>query len=94
VQESVNLIQLKNEPSHSNDEIKINLDKLPNPQDISFDIAITTSDSKGIKGGMGIFVADAGIGYKASKGKSGSEVSRIKFEIPIVFPPQIDTQEK
>jgi hypothetical protein len=61
---------------------------LPQPQIIEFDIAITTTESKGLKGGAGIFVASFGVGYQGEKSLSGMEVSRIKFSIPVVLPSQ------
>jgi hypothetical protein len=69
--------------------IKINKDSLPESQMIEFDIAVSTTEIKDIKGGVGIFVSGFGLGYQASKGISGSEISRIKFSIPVVLPSHV-----
>ena len=74
---------------YSGGMIKINKDSLPEPQMIEFDIAVTTTEIKDIKGGVGIFVSGFGLGYQASKGTSGSEISRIKFSIPVVLPSHV-----
>ncbi len=66
---------------------------LPNQQLIEFDIAVTTTDSKNVQGGMGIFVANLGIGYQGKKGSTDSEISRIKFSIPIVLPAQLSIDD-
>jgi hypothetical protein len=74
----------------------INKDKdwVPEPRTIEFDVAVTTSNSQGIQGGMGIFVADVGVGYKAKQGIVGSEISHVKFSIPVVLPSQTETQQR
>ena len=72
---------------------KINPDSLPEPRIIEFDIAVTTSEAKDIQGGMGIFVASLGLGYKAKKNIIDSEISRIKFSIPIILPSEIKPEE-
>jgi hypothetical protein len=64
---------------------------LPEPQIIEFDIAVGAIKSEETKGGMGIFVAGIGIGYQEKEDSSGSELSRIKFSIPVVIPSQKET---
>ena len=56
------------------------------PINIEFDVAVTVAENKDLKGGIGIMVA--GIGYQAKKEATRSEVSRIKFSIPVVLPSQ------
>jgi len=68
--------------------LKVNTKTLPEPTMIEFDIAVTTTESDNLKGGMGIFVTGIGIGYQGQKESLGSEVSRIKFSIPLVLPTQ------
>lgn len=65
---------------------RIDPDFLPKEQVIDFDIAVTTSSSSEIKGGLGVFVASLGTGYQAEKGGSESAISRVKFSIPIILP--------
>lgn len=57
-------------------------------QSIEFDIAVTASTEGNIKGGAGIFVSAAGIGYNAQKTTGNTALSRIKFSVPIVLPTQ------
>ena len=53
---------------------------------VEFDIALTQSDSKDTKGGIGVFLGSVGLGSQgASHGESSSR-SRIKFSVPIVLP--------
>jgi hypothetical protein len=73
--------------------IRINKDSLPEPQLVEFDIAVTTSEVKDIKGGVGIFVAGVGLGYQANKGTTGGEISRIKFSIPVILPTHIKLED-
>lgn len=55
---------------------------------VEFDIAITTSEGKGTKGGIGIFVGPIGVGAQGKSDSSNSSISRIKFSVPVVFPTQ------
>ena len=62
-------------------------------EEIEFDVAVTATEGKETKGGIGIMVGAVGIG---SQGKSESEnasVSRIRFRIPVVLP-NPETKEK
>ena len=55
-------------------------------ESIEFDVAVTVSEGKETKGGIGILVGSIGLG---SQGKSDSEhsaVSRLKFRVPFVLP--------
>lgn len=67
---------------------------LPLPSEIEFDIAVATTESQNIQGGIGIFVADAGIGYKANKENAGNAISRIKFTISVILPAQDMPEEE
>ena len=78
----------------SNKSLFIDNESVPEAQIIEFDIGITTTDTKDLKGGMGIFVASFGVGYQGEKGSSGTEVSRIKFSIPVVLPCQVKLKYK
>jgi hypothetical protein len=53
---------------------------------IEFDIAVTTSDTAGAKGGIGVFVAGLGIGTKGEMTEANTAQNRIKFQIPIALP--------
>ena len=55
-------------------------------QDVSFDVAVTVSESG--KSGAGLQVGAFGIGAQIGGGsdRAHSEVSRIKFVVPVVLP--------
>ncbi len=55
-------------------------------QDVSFDVAVTVSESG--KSGAGLRVGAFGIGGQIEGGsdRAHSEVSRIKFVVPVVLP--------
>lgn len=55
---------------------------------VEFDVAVTTTEGKGTKGGIGIFVGPVGLGSKGQSESSNTSMSRIKFSVPIVFPTQ------
>jgi chemotaxis protein CheY-P-specific phosphatase CheC len=57
-------------------------------QNIEFDVAVTTSEGKETKGGIGIFVGSVGVGTQGKSDSSSMSVSRIKFSVPIAFPTQ------
>jgi hypothetical protein len=56
--------------------------------EINFDVAVTTVEEKGTKGGIGIFVGSLGVGAQGKSDTINSSVSRIQFLVPIVFPSQ------
>jgi len=55
---------------------------------VEFDVAITTTEGKETKGGIGVFVGPIGAGTQGKSDSSNSSISRIKFSVPIVFPTQ------
>jgi len=55
---------------------------------VEFDVAVTTTEGKGTKGGFGVFVGPIGAGSQGQSQSSNTSMSRIKFSIPIVFPTQ------
>ena len=73
-------------------DLQINKETLPEPQVVEFDIALTITENKNLKGGMGIFVAGLGIGYQGKKETSGNEISRLRFSIPVILPSQNSTK--
>lgn len=56
--------------------------------EVQFDVAVTTSDEQGIKGGAGIKVVgiDLRIGADAAKTSAASAVTRISFNVPVILP--------
>lgn len=55
-------------------------------QNVEFDIAVTTEQTKSGKGEAGIKVFSASVGAKGEVASGHSSVSRIKFAVPIVAP--------
>ncbi len=55
---------------------------------VEFDVAVTTSEEKESKGGLGVFVAGIGVGAQGKSDSLSSSVSRIKFSVPVVLPVQ------
>jgi hypothetical protein len=56
-------------------------------QFVSFDVAVMATESDSMKGGIAIKVLElVSAGTKAASETQNSSVSRIKFEIPIVWP--------
>lgn len=56
-------------------------------QIIDFDVALTATQKKGTKGGIGIFAGGLGIGSQGQSNSDNTSVSRVKFKVPITLPP-------
>lgn len=54
--------------------------------EIEFDVAVTTMDGKGSKGGIGIFVGSVGVGAQGRTDMSNQSTSRIRFSLPLKLP--------
>jgi len=57
-------------------------------QAFDFDVAITQTEGGETKGGLGVFLGDVGIGVQGKTSGESSELTRIKFSVPVVFPYQ------
>lgn len=53
---------------------------------IDFDVAVTASEGKETKGGIGIAVATLGLGASGKSDTAQSTTSRIQFSVPIAYP--------
>ena len=53
---------------------------------VEFDVAVTTEEATGTKGGIGIFVGAIGLGSHGQSDTRSSSVSRIKLNVPIALP--------
>lgn len=53
---------------------------------IDFDVAVTASEGKETKGGIGIAIANIGLGTSGKADTTQSTTSRIKFSVPIAYP--------
>jgi len=55
-------------------------------QTVEFDVAVTASETDKAEGTIGILVATLGVGVKGSEETQTTELSRIKFSVPIGLP--------
>ncbi len=55
---------------------------------IEFDMAVTASESRDAKAGVGVFAAAVGLGAQTRIEDANKELSRIKFSVPVIFPQQ------
>lgn len=53
---------------------------------VEFDVAITVQEGKETKGGIGISIANIGLGAQGKSDANKGSVSRIKFSIPVAYP--------
>jgi hypothetical protein len=57
-------------------------------QIVQFDVALTATKESGAKGGIGLFVGAVSIGATKGSNSENTSVSRVKFSVPLVLPPQ------
>lgn len=55
-------------------------------REIEFDVAVTTMEASGTKGGVGIFVGAIGLGSQGQSDAAKTQLSRIKFAVPLLLP--------
>ena len=55
-------------------------------QTVEFDIAVTASEKDKAEGTIGILVATLGVGVRGSEERQTTELSRIKFKVPVGLP--------
>ena len=53
---------------------------------LKFDVALTSTDETGAKGGIGVFLGSVGIGGQATSNQGFSSMTRVQFEVPIYLP--------
>lgn len=53
---------------------------------VDFDVALTSADSTGTKGGIGVFLGSVGVGSQGASHGESSRHSRIRFSVPVVLP--------
>ncbi|MBN2024019.1 MAG: hypothetical protein JW809_14640 [Pirellulales bacterium] len=56
------------------------------PRLIEFDVALTVTEDKEKKAGVGVIAGAFGVGGQAQSTTSNTSVSRVKFSVPVVFP--------
>lgn len=55
-------------------------------QIVGFDVALTVTQGKGTKGGIGIVAGAINLGSAGQSSLENSTVSRVKFSVPLVLP--------
>jgi hypothetical protein len=56
-------------------------------EQVEFDVAVSVESRDTNKGGFGIVVGTLSLGAAKQKEKASSAMSRIRFRVPVVFPP-------
>lgn len=56
------------------------------PQDVEFDVGLTSTDKKGSSEGIGVFLGSVSLGKKNESGVEHVAVTKVKFTIPLVLP--------
>lgn len=59
---------------------------------LEFDIALTVSQATETKGGIAVVVGFLGLGSQGKTEKTNDSLSRVKFSVPIVLPPNEKTE--
>lgn len=53
---------------------------------VEFDVAVTATEDKQTKGGIGVVVGAIALGSQGRSGESNTSVSRLQFRIPVALP--------
>lgn len=56
------------------------------PQDVVFDVALTSTDKKGSSEGIGVFLGSISLSKKNESGMEQVAVTKVKFTVPLVLP--------
>lgn len=62
-------------------------------RDVEFDVAITITSEDKSRGGIGVVASFIGAGLEAETRQADSNVSKIKFSIPVLFPMEERTDQ-
>jgi hypothetical protein len=53
---------------------------------IEFDVVLASGDQSAESGGIGVWLANLGVGAKAQSSAENSTQTRIRFSVPVLFP--------
>lgn len=53
---------------------------------VQFDVALTTTEGTGSKGGIGVFIGAVSLGSAGQTKTENSSISRVQFVVPLVLP--------
>jgi hypothetical protein len=56
------------------------------PRGVEFDVAVTTTENTGTKGGIGVFVGAVGFGSQGHSDAGKTQLSRLKLSVPTLLP--------
>ena len=57
------------------------------PQEVVFDVGLTSTDKSGTTEGIGVFLGSISLGKKNDLGAEQVAVTKVKFTVPLVLPP-------
>ena len=57
------------------------------PQDVVFDVGLTSTDKTGSSEGIGVFLGSVNLGKKNDSGAESVAITKVKFTVPLVLPP-------
>ena len=57
------------------------------PQEVVFDVGLTSVDKSGSTEGIGVFLGSISLGKKNVLGAEQMAVTKVKFSVPLVLPP-------
>ncbi len=56
------------------------------PQNVVFDVGLTSTDKTGASEGIGVFLGSISLGKKNESGEEYVAVTKVKFTVPLVLP--------
>jgi acyl-CoA thioesterase len=56
------------------------------PQDVQFDVGLTSTNTEGSNEGIGVFLGAINLGKNNKESNEVSAVTKVKFTVPIVLP--------
>lgn len=57
------------------------------PQEVLFDVGLTSTDKSGSSEGVGVFLGSISLGKKNDSGAEQVAISRVRFTVPLALPP-------
>lgn len=57
------------------------------PQEVLFDVGLTSTDKSGSSEGIGVFLGSISLGKKNDSGAEQVAISRVRFTVPLALPP-------
>jgi hypothetical protein len=73
-------------------ESKFNHSKFSLPQDVIFDIALTSTEKNGSSEGVGVFLGSINLGKKNDGSVEEVAITKVRFTVPLALPAGIDHQ--